>query len=65
MFPSGVDMSKFQESDARLKLRQKVSYDRRHQVRPLPRLTDGQPVWVKTPGDAKDVVVGPPSTAST
>ena len=63
--PDGRDMSKFQETDARLRLRQKIDYDRRHKVRPLPRLTDGQPVWVKTPGDAEAVVVGPSSTAST
>ena len=63
--PDGRDMSKFQETDARLRLRQKIDYDRRHKVRPLPRLTDGQPVWVKTPGDAEAVVVGTSSTAST
>ena len=63
--PDGKDMSKFQETDARLRLRQKINYDRRHKVRPIPRLTDGQPVWVKTPGDAEAVVVGPSSTTST
>ena len=62
--PDGRDMSKFQETDARLRLRQKIDYDRRHKVRPLPRLTDGQPVWVKTPGDAEAVVEGTSSTAS-
>ena len=63
--PDGRDMSKFQETDARLRLWQKINYDRCHKVWPLPRLTDGQPVWVKTPGDVEAVVVGPSSTAST
>ena len=46
-------MSKFQETDAHLKLQQKINYDLCHKVQPLPRVTDGQPVWVKTPGDTK------------
>ena len=63
--PDGRDMSKFQETDACLRLWQKIDYDRRHKVRPLPQLTDGQPVWVKTPRDAEAVVVGTSSTTST
>ena len=39
--PDGRDMSKFQETDACLRLRQKIDYDRCHKVRPLPRLTAG------------------------
>ena len=63
--PDGRDMSKFQETDAHLKLQQKINYDWHHRVQPLPQLADGQPVWVKTPRDAEAVVVGPSSTAST
>ena len=57
--PSLPDVVQFREVDAQLKAQRKVNFDKRHRARPLPPLSPGDRVWIKTPRDAEAQVVKP------
>ena len=58
----GKDSKQFREIDAKLKQRQKENFDRQHRTRPLSRLTEGQPVWIKMAVSLQAVVISQYST---
>ncbi|XP_012942851.1 uncharacterized protein LOC106012956 [Aplysia californica] len=57
LVPKGGERQGFRKIDAAFRQRQKQDYDRRHCAKPMSDLSKGQPVWVKTPRDAKATVV--------
>ena len=56
--PMQPDRSDLRKSDASTKVQYKQAYDRRHGVRPLPALQNGQPVLLKLDGEKKWQVPG-------
>ncbi|XP_012936961.1 uncharacterized protein LOC106011517 [Aplysia californica] len=57
LVPKGGERQVFRKIDAAFGQRQQQDYDRRHCAKPMSDLSKGQPVWVKTPRDAKATVV--------
>lgn len=50
-------VKKFKEADARVKMKQKLYFDKRHRTREQTPVTQGQTVWVKTPKTSPAKVV--------
>ena len=50
LLPHWPYLQDFAEKYEKFKADQKRHYDRRHRVRPLPILTENQPVWISTEG---------------
>ncbi|XP_012935766.1 uncharacterized protein LOC106011264 [Aplysia californica] len=57
LVPKGGERQVFRKIDTAFRQRQKQDYDRRHCAKPMSDLSKGQPVWVKTPREAKATVI--------
>ena len=57
------EQAEFRTRDKEIKERQKRDFDRRHRVKELPPLKEGQEVWIKTPKSTTEAVVTKTSTA--
>ena len=55
-FSESSRKDEFRARDAEVKARQKRNFDARHRARELPRLREGQEVWIKTPKTTEAVV---------
>ena len=62
LIPSWSYITTFREKDEQFKIKLKKNYDRRHRVRELPSIPDGQPVLVRTKDRTTSGTVVSPAT---